>query len=118
MRGVQKKKGEVPIREAVGMEQSSTTPRRGTRRSESARQGAATATCEVCGNEYVKTFEVRVDGSKHTFDSFECAIQALAPRCAHCDCRVIGHGVEERGRIFCCAHCAHAAGGADVRDRA
>ena len=118
MRGLHKRKGEVPIREAAEMERSSVGPRRRTRRAEGERHGTAMATCEVCGNQYDKTFEVRVDGSKHTFDSFECAIQALAPRCAHCDCRVIGHGVEERGRIFCCAHCAHAAGGADVRDRA
>ena len=80
--------------------------------------GLQKKTCEVCGNQYDKMFEVRTDGSMHTFDSFECAIQALAPRCAHCDCRIIGHGVEESGRIFCCAHCAHAAGAAEVRDRA
>jgi hypothetical protein len=42
----------------------------------------------------------------HTFDSFECAIEALAPRCAHCNCRVIGHGVEKSGKVFCCDHCA------------
>jgi len=42
------------------------------------------------------------------FDSFECAIEALAPRCTHCHCRVIGHGVERRGSIYCCRHCADA----------
>jgi hypothetical protein len=55
----------------------------------------------------------------HTFDSFECAIQRLAPRCEHCDCRVIGHGVEVEGRFFCCAHCARSAStdlGAMIRD--
>jgi hypothetical protein len=45
-------------------------------------------------------------GTKHTFDSFECAIQALAPTCAHCHCRVIGHGVDANGKIYCCMHCA------------
>ena len=41
------------------------------------------ATCEVCGNDYDKAFNVTLmDGAKHTFDSFECAIHALAPRCA------------------------------------
>ena len=75
-------------------------------------------TCEVCGNQYDKTFEVRLDGAKHVFDSFECAIQALAPSCAHCRCRVIGHGVEQDGKIFCCAHCAKSAGKNQVRDRA
>ena len=62
--------------------------------------------CEVCGNDYDKAFEVRVQGATHVFDSFECAIHALAPTCAHCGCRVIGHGVEGGDRIFCCVHCA------------
>jgi nitrite reductase/ring-hydroxylating ferredoxin subunit len=67
----------------------------------------AASRCEVCGNEYERAFSIRTSGGEaHVFDSFECAIEALAPRCAHCKCRVIGHGVEEGGRIFCCAHCA------------
>ena len=50
--------------------------------------------CETCGNQYDKAFHVSLDGQTHVFDSFECAIEALAPRCTHCNCRVIGHGVE------------------------
>jgi Rieske Fe-S protein len=73
--------------------------------------------CEVCGNEYDKAFEVIAGGKRHTFDSFECAIQALAPRCAHCGCRVIGHGVEAQGKIFCGAHCAHHMGVEGPADR-
>ena len=42
------------------------------------------ATCEVCGNEYDKAIQVTKDGQEHVFDSFECAIHALAPVCAHC----------------------------------
>jgi Rieske Fe-S protein len=76
-----------------------------------------TGTCEVCGNEYDKAFEISLGGKRHVFDSFECAIQALAPRCAHCGCRVIGHGTEADGRIFCCAHCAQTQGARDVADR-
>jgi hypothetical protein len=38
------------------------------------------ARCEVCGNDYDKSFEVTVGGASHVFDSFECAIHALAPR--------------------------------------
>jgi hypothetical protein len=41
-----------------------------------------------------------------TFNSFECAIEGMAPRCAHCGCRIIGHNVEAQDRIYCCAHCA------------
>jgi len=62
--------------------------------------------CEVYGNDYDKAFHIVMGGKSHTFDSFECAIQALAPKCDHCGCRVIGHGVEAEGRMFCCSHCA------------
>jgi len=74
--------------------------------------------CEVCDNEYDKAFTVTVDGMEHTFDSFECAIHALAPICGHCGCRVIGHGVEQDDAIFCCANCAKHAGVVGLRDRA
>jgi hypothetical protein len=73
--------------------------------------------CEHCGNRYDKTFSVVMDGTPHVFDSFECAIYALAPRCAHCQCTVIGHGVESQGRIFCCVHCAESMGVAGLSDR-
>ena len=75
--------------------------------------------CEVCGNSYDKTLSVSVaGGSAHVFDSFECAIQALAPKCSHCGCRIIGHGVEADGAMYCCAHCARHAGNKEIRDRA
>jgi hypothetical protein len=61
--------------------------------------------CDVCGNDYENAFTVTQAGRKHTFDSFECAIHALAPPCAHCGCRIIGHGVEDDGAIYCCANC-------------
>src|SRR5689334_3109585 len=75
--------------------------------------------CEVCGNDYDKTFLVVTDvGESHTFDSFECAVQALAPTCGHGGVRIMGHGVEGEGRVFCCAHCAHQKGVGAARDRA
>ncbi len=67
------------------------------------------ARCEVCGNDYAKTFTVTMGGHAHTFDSFECAIHRLAPACRHCGCRVLGHGAEKGGVTYCCAHCARAA---------
>ena len=76
------------------------------------------AKCEVCGNEYDKSFEVTMAGKSHVFDSFECAVHALAPACAHCGCKVIGHGVEADGSYYCCAHCARKAGRDELRDRA
>jgi len=74
--------------------------------------------CETCGNNYDKAFKVTMSGVTHTFDSFECAIAALAPKCWHCGCRIIGHGVESRSRMFCCASCAQRAGVDELRDRA
>ncbi len=74
--------------------------------------------CHTCGNTYDKAFQITASGETYTFDSFECAIQALAPVCSHCQCRIIGHGVEAQGQIFCCAHCAKHAGVSELRDRA
>jgi hypothetical protein len=73
--------------------------------------------CEVCGNEYDKAFTVTMDGREHTFDSFECAIHALAPECDHCGCRVVGHGVEKNNTVYCCVSCATHAGVDGLRDR-
>ena len=64
------------------------------------------ARCEVCGNDYDKTFDIVAGGGLHTFDSFECAIHRMAPECEHCGCKVVGHGVEVDGHFFCCADCA------------
>jgi len=74
-------------------------------------------TCEVCGNAYDKAFNVNMAGSEHTFDSFECAIHALAPTCAHCGCKVVGHGVEQDSTVYCCASCAKHAGIKGLKDR-
>jgi hypothetical protein len=68
------------------------------------------ARCEVCGNDYYLSFEVVTAGSRHVFDSFECAIHKLAPVCAHCGCKIIGHGIEAKENIFCCANCSEQSG--------
>ena len=73
---------------------------------------------EVCGNDYHLTFEVITAGQSHTFDSFECAIQRLAPICGHCGCKVIGHGIEATNTFYCCAHCGRQAGMTTVADHA
>ena len=78
----------------------------------------ATMQCETCGNHYDKAFELVLDGQRHVFDSFECAIERVAPRCAQCNCRVIGHGVEEGDQIYCCRSCAAGKGQTRLRDRA
>jgi hypothetical protein len=78
------------------------------------------AVCDLCGNDYWMSFEVRTgSGDVHVFDSFECAVQRLAPVCEHCQVRIIGHGVEVEGRFYCCGHCARSSEGgqgAKIRD--
>jgi hypothetical protein len=73
--------------------------------------------CETCGNNYDKAFEVVLDGARHVFDCFACAIHALAPSCAHCGCTIIGHGVETGNALYCCAHCAAQHGVHSLEDR-
>ena len=76
------------------------------------------AKCDHCGNDYDKSFQMTsLDGRTYTFDSFECAIHTLAPLCTHCGVRIIGHGLENNGRMYCCAHCAGHEGETELRDR-
>ncbi|WP_354643122.1 Prokaryotic metallothionein [Kitasatospora camelliae] len=77
------------------------------------------AVCVVCKNDYWLSFEIRtITGDTYTFDSFECAMEKLAPRCEQCQVRIVGHGVEVAGSFFCCANCARANSelGAQIRD--
>jgi hypothetical protein len=74
--------------------------------------------CENCGNEYDKSFQITIQGQAHEFDSFECAINSVAPRCSHCNTAIIGHGVESSGKMFCCAQCAREQGHDGVIDHA
>ena len=77
------------------------------------------AKCDVCGNDYDKSFTVTpVRGAQKTFDSFECAIHAMAPTCAHCGIKIVGHGMEKAGSFYCCANCATQAGAKGMKDRA
>ena len=36
------------------------------------------AKCDTCGNDYEKAFQVTLGTRTMTFDSFECAFQAMA----------------------------------------
>ena len=75
------------------------------------------ARCDVCGNDYDKTLQITQGDRSMTFDSFECAIHACAPACAHCHCKIIGHGVQAGGTLYCCANCAQQSGVQGLRDR-
>jgi hypothetical protein len=74
--------------------------------------------CDVCGNEYEGVMQIRVGEREGVYDSFECAIHALAPTCEHCGCRILGHGHQAGERMFCCAHCARASGVEGLADSA
>src|SRR5215470_13860762 len=95
----------------------SVAPAAGTPFARASRKEDPCMKCEVCGNDYDKTFTVILGGEQHTFDSFECAIHALAPTCAHCGCHIVGHGVEQGDKFFCCANCAKQAGVSGLIDR-
>ncbi|MBB3231345.1 hypothetical protein [Halomonas stenophila] len=75
-------------------------------------------TCDTCGNGYDDSFQVIKDGTEYTFDCFECAIHKLAPECAACGIRIIGHGVQHGQALYCCGHCAHGAGASGIVDHA
>ena len=66
--------------------------------------------CDVCGSREGRMFTVTMGNQSGTFDSFECAIQMMAPACEHCGCRIIGHPVESESGMYCCLHCAREAG--------
>ena len=73
--------------------------------------------CDTCGNDYAQAFSITThDGQMHTFDSFECAVHALAPRCACCQVRIVGHGLEAGQSVYCCAHCATQDGVEGLKD--
>jgi hypothetical protein len=76
--------------------------------------------CARCGNHYDKSFEITTaDGETKTFDSFECAIASMAPRCEGCGLAIIGHGMEQAGQMFCCRNCAaQVSGETPLQDRA
>lgn len=68
--------------------------------------------CATCGNPYDRAFRL-IDhaGTEYYFDSIECAAEKVAPTCGQCGCRILGHGVERNGVIFCCDHCQRRSGG-------
>jgi len=73
--------------------------------------------CDTCGNHYDKAFQIMVGGQTYTFDSLECAAHRLAPSCHHCGCRILGHGIEAQGQLYCCAHCSKQEGVRGAVDR-
>ena len=62
-------------------------------------------TCDTCDDEYHDAMQITKGGEQYTFDSFECPTQELAPECPTGGVRIVGHGTEHNGSVYCCSHC-------------
>jgi hypothetical protein len=65
------------------------------------------ARCVNCGVNIEKDYILFINGAEFTFDSFECAVNFVAPRCSCCNTIIMGHGVQTGGEIYCTPTCAH-----------
>lgn len=65
------------------------------------------ASCEVCGKNQEQCFEVHLGGERHVFDSFECAIRGLMPKCELCGSLILGPGVQVENMSYCSHLCAN-----------
>lgn len=71
-------------------------------------EATSEARCDNCGVNIEKDYILYINGTEFTFDSFECAINFVAPRCAHCNSIVMSHGIKAAGEIFCSNTCSQA----------
>jgi hypothetical protein len=65
------------------------------------------ARCMNCGTNIEKDYILFINGSEFTFDSFECAVTFVAPRCSNCQTIIMGKGIHGRGQVFCSPACSH-----------
>jgi hypothetical protein len=63
------------------------------------------AVCEVCGSQ-AGCFEVHLGGEKHVFDSFDCAMRGLMPKCSLCGGMILGHELQVGNESYCSYACA------------
>lgn len=62
--------------------------------------------CINCGFNIEKDYILYVNGTEFTFDSFECAVNFVAPRCASCNTVIMGKGVQTHGSVYCSSTCS------------
>lgn len=62
--------------------------------------------CLNCGENIEKDYILFINGTEYTFDSFECAVNFMAPRCTCCNSVIMGQGVHMEGEIYCTKDCA------------
>jgi hypothetical protein len=68
------------------------------------------AICETCSKESGDAFQVSMaGGTAHIFDTCECAMKVLAPKCAQCGARIAGESAHPNAKAYCCAECAASA---------
>lgn len=72
------------------------------------------ARCVNCGVTIEKDYILFINGTEFTFDSFECAVNFVAPRCANCNTIVMGRGVPVEGDLYCSTTCSHSENHAPV----
>ena len=72
-----------------------------------------------CSITFDNAFVIRdlkiIDGANGPFVAMPS--RKLTAHCPHCGCKIVGHGVESQGEVFCCAHCAEHSGVTGLRDR-
>ena len=65
--------------------------------------------------------ESLIVGRDYAVSSYTSAQTGLRPdaeiHCEHCGVRIVGHGLEKDGRMFCCDHCAEGEGVTELRDQ-
>lgn len=62
--------------------------------------------CVNCGVNIEKDYILFINGAEFTFDSFECAVNFVAPRCANCNTIIMGHGIKSAEDIYCSTFCS------------
>ena len=63
--------------------------------------------CVNCGSNIEKDYILFINGAEFVFDSFECAVKFVAPRCAHCNSIIMGKGFSKSDELFCSVSCSN-----------
>ena len=63
------------------------------------------ARCIKCGLTIEKDYILFINGTEFTFDSFECAVNFVAPRCANCNSVILKDGIQISEAKYCNHFC-------------
>jgi hypothetical protein len=87
------------------MNQIETSPLKSMSLRTAARRASPTRACELCGEVSERPFQITQEERVRVFDSFECAVAALAVLCHGCGALVMGKGLVLGSRPFCSRDC-------------